>query len=110
MADVIGGSVASSNNEISSLSDLAAGSAITESQIRALIARIDITLHNQAYGHGTFGGAEYEENGEQGFRIRTAEQARSLLEWRKQLVEALKDPSQLNDFAVLWSQWDSPDL
>jgi hypothetical protein len=110
MADVIGGSVASSNSEITSLSELAAGAVHTEEELRALIRKIDVTLHNILHGNGTFGGAEYEERGDVGFKIRTAEQVRNMIELRKHYVEMLKDPTMLNDWEILYSQWDNPAL
>lgn len=110
MADVIGGSVASANSEITSLSSLTAGEAHSEDELRALIHKIDITLHNILHGNGTYGGAEYEERGDNGFRIRTAEQVRNMIELRKHYVEMLKDPTMLNDWSVEMSQWDDPSL
>jgi hypothetical protein len=109
-ADVVGGSVASNNSEITALSELTGGGAHTEAELRELVRKIDVTLHNILHGNGTFGGAEYEERGDVGFKIRTAEQVRNMIELRKHYLEMLKDPTMLNDWEILWSQWDDPAL
>lgn len=107
MPDVIGGSSANSNSEISSLSEVS-GDALTEEQLRGLINEIDVTLYNIQHGNGTYGGANYEERGNVGFKVETSNQVRNLLEMRKQYVDALRDPAQLNDYELLGSQWDNP--
>lgn len=107
--DVVGGSVASSTNEIATLSELTA-TPMTETQIRSAIARIDIQLLNITTGNGTYGGMEYEERGDTGFRIKTADNIRELRELRAAYIAALKDPVVLNDYEVLISKWDDPTI
>lgn len=108
--DVIGGAIALPTTEITSLSDLPAGTNLTESQLRAAIAKLDVVLLNITTGNGTYGAAEYEERGDVGFRIRTADSLKQMIELRKHYVEMLKDPTMLNDFEVLMSKFDDPNL
>lgn len=105
----VGGGSGSSSSEIASLADIS-GDPLTEEQLRGLIAQIDVTLYNIQHGNGTFGSADYEERGNVGFKISTGESVRNLIALRKQYVEALRDPAQLNDWAWLPAQWDNPAL
>lgn len=105
-AEVIGGSVASGNNEITSLSDLPEGSLPTESQMRAALARLEVQILNLTTGNGTYGSADYEERGDVGFRIENSRTLQGLLEYRKQLVDALSNPVLLGDWELFLSQWD----
>ena len=69
----------------------------TSDDILALRTRIDVLLFNIMMGNGTYGGAEYQENGEVGFRIDTGMQVQNLLKWREQLTEDLKSPELLGE-------------
>lgn len=108
--DVQGGAIALPTTEITSLSDLTGGGAHTEAEIRELIRKIDVTLFNVLHGNGTYGGAEYEERGDVGFKIKTDLQVRNMIELRKHYMEMLKDPNTTGDFEILMSKFDDPNL
>lgn len=78
--------------------------ASTYDDIVALRTRLDVAMFNITMGNGTYGGADYQENGEMGFGIRKAELMRNLLEWRKQLTDDLKSPELLGEIVYQLSR------
>lgn len=100
---------------IRELSDLPGISSITDEQILAQIAAIDVKLFNIWNPSGdpeddALAGVDYEEHGDVGHKITPSALVDGLLKQKKMLQEMLENPAMRGDMVIYVSQWDNPDL
>lgn len=87
----------------------------TEAQVLAMIAKINIKIHNICFPTGDMeddilAGVDYEENGDVGHKMNPTALLTALRAERQDLIKMLKDPSAFGDAVAEVSQWDIPDL
>lgn len=96
--------------EITSLSDLTGSSAPSLETIIALRDKLLVVQYNLLAGNGTYGGTDYEENGELGFTITVSTKLRELREAIKQLNSMIENPGLVTDdeLGVYTMLFDNP--
>lgn len=91
-------------NTISSLEDLTDGSDITEGQIKRLIAKLDIKIHNILHDGGDHAALDTKTMGETGLDVKYSTSLEAMLKLRAYYAELLASPEKRGDYALLFSQ------
>lgn len=94
--------------EIESLDDIESLALPTETQLRSLIHKVDVTIFNIVSGNGTYGGMDIREGDHSSNPTSLLAELRRI---RKMWVDALNDPDQNPEsIAIFITEWDNPDI
>ena len=98
--------------EITSLDDLTEAEAPSLGTVIALRDKLLIVQYNLLAGNGTFGGIDYQENGDVGFTATVGTKLNQLRLAIDQLNAMIADPALVNDTDLGWvlSTYDNPDI
>lgn len=91
-------------NTIQSLDDLTATSAITEDQINAILARLDVKIFNLLHDGGHMAAIDTSTPGEAGMTVNYSASLRALMQLREMYAKLLASPELRGDFALGLSQ------
>ena len=91
-------------NTIKTLSDLGTVSAITEDQINAILARLDIKIFNALHDGGDQAAIDISLPGEAGVTVNYSASLRAFMSLRESYAKLLASPELRGDYALGMSQ------